>query len=246
MGWLLVTFALGYCNPCSSLISKPCWNHSTGICWASDPPGARKGRSGGRERRAEWRRGVCREGVRGREAGGRRRQVAYSTQVTNIGIHWWLTGSSPLGVIRFKRTALDTCRAVLIYAKVWIKGEIGRFGIWNWFILTWNWWLTVRVLFPPLLENELLDMPVEQFLASLRFPQRVKLDQLGIEIGSFDWKSAIYSSSPDPAIWFKGITNKYCWVVFGYLGVWFERENRMIWWGEVAMCLFITGWWNPA
>jgi hypothetical protein len=34
----------------------------------------------------------------------------------------------------------------------------------------------------PLPENELLDVPVEQFLASLRFEQRGKLDQLGIEI----------------------------------------------------------------
>jgi hypothetical protein len=31
-----------------------------------------------------------------------------------------------------------------------------------------------------------LDMLIEQFLASLRFEQRGKLDQLGIEIGSFD------------------------------------------------------------
>jgi hypothetical protein len=29
-------------------------------------------------------------------------------------------------------------------------------------------------------------MPVEQFLAFLRFDQRGKLDQLGIKIGSFD------------------------------------------------------------
>ncbi len=46
--------------------------------------------------------------------------------------------------------------------------------------------LRVRVSFRPLLENELLDMPVERFLASLRFEQRGKLDQLGIEIGSID------------------------------------------------------------
>ena len=44
----------------------------------------------------------------------------------------------------------------------------------------------VRVLFPPQLKNELLDMPVGQFLASLRFEQRGKLDQLGIEIGLID------------------------------------------------------------
>jgi hypothetical protein len=31
-----------------------------------------------------------------------------------------------------------------------------------------------------------LDMPIERFLASLRFEQRGKLDQLGIEIGSLD------------------------------------------------------------
>ena len=29
-------------------------------------------------------------------------------------------------------------------------------------------------------------MPVDQFLTSLRFEQRGKLDQLGTEIGSFD------------------------------------------------------------
>lgn len=34
--------------------------------------------------------------------------------------------------------------------------------------------------------NELLGVPLEQFLASLRFQQRGKLDQLGIEIGSID------------------------------------------------------------
>jgi hypothetical protein len=31
-----------------------------------------------------------------------------------------------------------------------------------------------------------LGMPVERFFASLRFEQRGKLDQLGIEIDSFD------------------------------------------------------------
>ncbi len=35
-------------------------------------------------------------------------------------------------------------------------------------------------------EKEPLDMPVERFLASLRFEQRSKLDQLGIEMDSFD------------------------------------------------------------
>jgi hypothetical protein len=44
----------------------------------------------------------------------------------------------------------------------------------------------VRVLFRPLLENELLDLPVEQFFASLRFDQREKLDQLETKIGSID------------------------------------------------------------
>lgn len=44
----------------------------------------------------------------------------------------------------------------------------------------------VRVPFPSLLQNELLDMSVEQFLASLHFEKRGKLDQLGVEMGSFD------------------------------------------------------------
>jgi hypothetical protein len=43
-----------------------------------------------------------------------------------------------------------------------------------------------QVRFGPLLENELLDLPVERFFASLRFDQRGKLDQLGIEMGSID------------------------------------------------------------
>ena len=66
--------------------------------------------------------------------------------------------------------------------------------------------LAVRVPFPPLpqscalltengeklpfstylISNELLDMPIERFLSSLRFQQRGKLDQLGIEIDSID------------------------------------------------------------
>jgi hypothetical protein len=33
-----------------------------------------------------------------------------------------------------------------------------------------------QVPFPPLLENELVDIVVEQFLTSLRFEQRGKLD----------------------------------------------------------------------
>ena len=33
---------------------------------------------------------------------------------------------------------------------------------------------------------EPLDMPIEGFLSSLRFEHRSKLDQLGVEIGSFD------------------------------------------------------------
>ncbi len=43
-----------------------------------------------------------------------------------------------------------------------------------------------QVRFRPLFNKELLDMPVEQFLTSLRFQQRGKLDQLGIEIGYSD------------------------------------------------------------
>jgi hypothetical protein len=43
-----------------------------------------------------------------------------------------------------------------------------------------------RVQHRPLLEKELLDQPVEQFLASLRFEERGKLDQLGIEIESIE------------------------------------------------------------
>jgi len=39
--------------------------------------------------------------------------------------------------------------------------------------------------FTPLFEKELLDMPIKRFLSSLRFEQRGKLDQLGVEIGSF-------------------------------------------------------------
>jgi hypothetical protein len=58
-----------------------------------------------------------------------------------------------------------------------------------------HWWFFLeyhgeggseQVRFRPLFNKELLDMPVEQFLASLRFEQRGKLDQLGIEIGCFD------------------------------------------------------------
>ena len=44
----------------------------------------------------------------------------------------------------------------------------------------------VRALFRPLLKNELPDRHVEQFFASLRFEQRGKLDQLGVEIASFE------------------------------------------------------------
>jgi hypothetical protein len=36
--------------------------------------------------------------------------------------------------------------------------------------------------------NILLDMPIEGFLGSLRFEHRINLDQLGVEIGSFDTK----------------------------------------------------------
>ena len=44
----------------------------------------------------------------------------------------------------------------------------------------------VRVLSRLFVENELLDIPVEQFFASLRFEQRSMLEQLGVEIGSFE------------------------------------------------------------
>ena len=44
----------------------------------------------------------------------------------------------------------------------------------------------VRVLFRP---QKPLDVPVERFFASLRFEQRRKLDQLGIEIDAIDWKA---------------------------------------------------------
>jgi hypothetical protein len=45
-----------------------------------------------------------------------------------------------------------------------------------------NW---VRVQYRP---QKSLGVPVERFFASLRSEQRGKLDQLGIEIGSFDEK----------------------------------------------------------
>ena len=47
----------------------------------------------------------------------------------------------------------------------------------------------LRMLTRPLRRLEPLDVPVERFLASVRFEQRGKLDQLGIEIGSLDKKS---------------------------------------------------------
>jgi hypothetical protein len=34
--------------------------------------------------------------------------------------------------------------------------------------------------------NDSIDVPLERFLASLRFEQRGKLDQLGTKIGSFE------------------------------------------------------------
>jgi hypothetical protein len=40
----------------------------------------------------------------------------------------------------------------------------------------------------PPVQLEPLDMPVERFLASVRFENKSKLDQLGIEIGSLDTK----------------------------------------------------------
>jgi len=42
-----------------------------------------------------------------------------------------------------------------------------------------------QVPFPPQLKNDLFDIPVGRFLASLRYQQMVKPDQLGIEIVSF-------------------------------------------------------------
>jgi hypothetical protein len=46
--------------------------------------------------------------------------------------------------------------------------------------------LRVRVRHGPQIETGSFDVPVERFLACLRFHQRGKLEQLGIEIGSFD------------------------------------------------------------
>ena len=42
---------------------------------------------------------------------------------------------------------------------------------------------SIRVLFR---QQKSLGVPDERFFASLRFEQRGKLDQLGLEIGSFD------------------------------------------------------------
>ena len=42
-------------------------------------------------------------------------------------------------------------------------------------------------------------MPVERFLASLRFEQRGKLEQLGIEIDTLDWKQVNFGSSTIPS-----------------------------------------------
>jgi hypothetical protein len=41
------------------------------------------------------------------------------------------------------------------------------------------------VQYRPLDKKELLDMPIEQYLASWRFEQREKLDQLGVKTGSY-------------------------------------------------------------
>ena len=41
----------------------------------------------------------------------------------------------------------------------------------------------VRVQLRPPVQYEPLDMPVERFLASVRFEHRSKLDQLGIDLG---------------------------------------------------------------
>jgi len=40
--------------------------------------------------------------------------------------------------------------------------------------------------------NEPLNVPIDRFLASVRFEHRSKLAQLGIEIGSFDYESNKY------------------------------------------------------
>jgi hypothetical protein len=48
----------------------------------------------------------------------------------------------------------------------------------------------------PLPPTKSLDMLIEQFLASLHFQQRRKLDQSGIEIGSIDENSFNFGSSP--------------------------------------------------
>ena len=40
--------------------------------------------------------------------------------------------------------------------------------------------------FRPQIKIQPLDMPAERFLATLRFQQRGKLDQLGIETGPID------------------------------------------------------------
>lgn len=44
----------------------------------------------------------------------------------------------------------------------------------------------LRILFPIFFERELLDMPVEQLLTSLRIEQWVRLAQLGRGISSYD------------------------------------------------------------
>ena len=51
----------------------------------------------------------------------------------------------------------------------------------------------VRVQYRP---QKSLDMRIERFFASFRFEQRERLDQLEIEIGSINWNSANFGSSP--------------------------------------------------
>jgi len=53
----------------------------------------------------------------------------------------------------------------------------------------------VRVRFPP---QKSLDRYIKRFFASLGFEQRGKLDQLGIEISSIDFKSANFDSRLRP------------------------------------------------
>jgi hypothetical protein len=72
----------------------------------------------------------------------------------------------------------ETGRTGIRFGKIWSKVRI-FFGDKSYLKL-------VRVLFRPILENELPDMSVKQFFISMRFDQRGKMDQLGIEMGTFE------------------------------------------------------------